>query len=102
MNYADRSDIIEGNLRNGPLTYTFYPANDITRSRHLIAINSVIFDSQTNLSATCKITCNFITTRKRNHLGDTIVEEQTLNVFHLKTSSALSRGIFRFCNSDLL
>jgi len=102
MNVADKSECIEGNTKNGPIIYNCYPANELCGSKWLLAINSVIFDSSETISITCKITCNFITSRKRNSLGEVVIEEQVLNTFHLKTSSAATRGIFRFCEIFLL
>jgi len=98
MNVAEKSVCVKGNLKNGSLTYVCYPANEFSGPKWLLAINSVVFDSNEVISATCKISCNFITNKTRRSNGDLVIEEQVLNTFHLKTSASATRGIFRFGN----
>ena len=98
MNFSEKSVVIDGNLKEGPLIYTCYPNTEFSEVKWLLAINSVVFDSTTTVSSTCMITCNFVTSKKRNNRGDVIVYEQPLNLFHIKTSPTAPRGIFRFCN----
>ena len=98
MNFAEKSVCVQGNLKNGAIIYSCYPINEFSQSKWLLAINSVTFDSAENISQTCSIGCNFITTKGRLQNGEIKIYEQPLNVFHLKTTASAKRGIFRFCN----
>ena len=94
---ADKSVCISGNFANGPISYTCYPTNEFSDKQWLLSVQSVSFNSANDLSATCVITCNFVTSQKRSTSGEVEFYEQPLNTFHLKTSRTSSRGIFRFC-----
>ena len=98
MNYADKSVCVTGNLKDGPLEYRCYPVDEFNRGTWCVAINSVTFDSVEVISKTCVISCNFSTSQKRSKRGEILIYEQPLNSFHIKTSQAASRGIFRFCH----
>lgn len=97
MNYADKSVLIEGNTKDGLISYICYPVNQFLPNKWRIAINGVVFDSNQNISSTVVITCNFVTSQQRIN-GDIRSFEQPLTEFHLKTSPTSPRGIFRFCN----
>ena len=94
---ATKSVCITGNLSNGSLSYICSPSNELSEKKWRLAIASVIFDSKDQISVTCVISCNFVTSRQRQLNGDIDICEQPLNIFHLKTSSQAPRGIFRFC-----
>ena len=98
MNFAEKSVLVNGNLKDGPITYVCYPINEFSQTKWLIALNSVTFDSVENISKTSSITCNFVTGKKRSERGEVEIYQEPLNVFHIKTSQNASRGIFRFCN----
>ena len=98
MNYAEKSVLVTGNLKDGAITYVFYPINEFSQARWLIAVNSVTYDSVENISKTCAISCNFVTSKKRSANGEIEIYQEPLNVFHLKSTPNASRGIFRFCN----
>lgn len=98
MNYAEKSVLVTGNVKDGAISYICYPINEFSEARWLVAINSVSFDSVENISKTCSISCNFVTTQKRSTNGQIEIQQEPLNVFHLKTTPTASRGIFRFCN----
>ena len=98
MNFAEKSVIVNGNLKDGPLTYVCYPINEFSQAKWPIALNSVSFDSGETLSKTCSITCNFVTGKKRSNRGEVEFYQEPLNIFHIKTSATAPRGIFRFCN----
>ena len=97
MNIAEKSVYVEGNIQNGPITYICYPVNEFSQAKWLVAVNSVTFDSVENISKTCAITCNFVTSQRRTSKGEIEIYEQPLNVFHMKTTPNAPRGIFRFC-----
>ena len=97
MNFAEKSVIVTGNLKDGPLSYVCYPSNEFSQNRWLIAINSVTFDSTETLAKTCCVSCNFVTAKKRSANGEIEIYQEPLNIFHLKTSPNATRGIFRFC-----
>lgn len=98
MNFAEKSICARGNLKNGPISYNCYPVNEFSQNKWLLSVNSVSFDSAENISQTCAIVCNFVTAKGRLQNGDIKIFQQPLNIFHLKTSQAAQRGIFRFCN----
>ena len=98
MNFAEKSVLVSGNLKDGPIRYICYPINEFSQARWLIAVNSVTFDSVESISKTCSISCNFVTGKKRSANGDIEVYQQPLNLFHMKTTATAPRGIFRFCN----
>ena len=98
MNFAEKSVLVSGNLKDGSIRYVCYPVNEFSQTRWLIAINSVTFDSTENIAKTCAISCNFVTGKKRSANGDIEIYQEPLNMFHLKTTATASRGIFRFCN----
>ena len=98
MNYAEKSVLVTGNLQDGAITYVCYPINEFSQARWLIAVNSVTYDSVENISKTCAISCNFVTSKKRSGNGEIEIYQEPLNVFHLKSTPNASRGIFRFCN----
>ena len=97
MNIAKKSISCDGNISNGPITYICYPSDEFGQGKWILAVNSVSFEASDNFSSMCAITCNFVTCRKRTHNGDIKIVEQTLNIFHLKTSTTLPRNTSRFC-----
>ena len=94
---AEKSVCVTGNTSNGPIVYNCYPVDEFSQGKWLLSIGSVSFDSSISNSATCAVTCNFVTGKKRSASGDVKIYGKPLNVFHLKTSSTSPRGIFRFC-----
>ena len=97
MNFAEKSVYVDGNIQNGTITYVCYPNNEFAQAKWLVAVNSVTFDSTENISKTCAITCNFVTGQRRTSKGEVEIYQQPLNIFHMKTTPAAPRGIFRFC-----
>ena len=96
---VERSVTINGNLSDGPITYSCYPPNELDK-KWRIAIGSVIFDSKDSISATAVISCNFITHKERKPNGDIDICEQPMNIFHLKTNAQAPRGIYQFCKDQ--
>ena len=99
MNAAKKSICCDGNSSNGPIIYICYPSDEFAQGKWVLAVNSVSFEASENFSSMCAITCNFVTCRKRTQDGDIKIVEQPLNIFHLKTSTTLPRGISRFCEN---
>ena len=91
-----KSVSVKGNLKNGKLVYTCYPTNEFSSGKWKLAIQSVVFDSAQTIASTCMITSNFSSSQKRSGTGEVTVYQEPLNTFHLKTSPAATRGIFRF------
>lgn len=69
MNDITKSVLLQGST-NEPPTYVCYPANEFSRGNWKISICSLNYESDENISLTCKITCNFVTGQVRMKNGD--------------------------------
>jgi len=93
---AHKSVCLKGNLKNGPVIYRTYPVNEFSTGKWSLAVSSITYDSEIAFSTTCAITSNFSTSQKRTSKGEVKIYQMPLAVFHLKTTAATPRSIFRF------
>ena len=92
----DKSVCLTGNLSEGTINYVCCP-NEFSEKKWLLSIASVSYNSSQIISTTSMITCNFVTSKKRDNKGEVLVYEQPLNIFHLKTTAQSPKNLFRFC-----